>query len=155
MAIHEIESQWMGGMQFNTLIDDHVITLDAPVKSGGQDLGPVPKPLLLTAIAGCTGMDVVAILRKQQIAVENMNIRVRGTLSTSTPLVYTGAHIVFEIQGSKEDSDVIVQTVKDSQERFCGVGMMLRKAFPITWDVFLNGNLISTTLSETHAPAAS
>lgn len=153
MPKHKIESQWMGGMQFNTLIGDHVITLDAPVKSGGQDLGPAPKPLLLTAIAGCSGMDVVALLRKQQIALNNMTIRVNGTLSQSTPLVYIGAHIVFEMQGSKSDADTIVQAVKDSQERFCGVGTMLRKAFPITWDVFLNGNLISTTLSETLAQA--
>jgi putative redox protein len=151
MAIHEIESQWMGGMQFNTLIGDHVITMDAPEKSGGEDLGPVPKPLLLTAIAGCTGMEVVAFLRKQHIELKNMTIRVRGSLSQTAPIVYTNAQLVFEIQGSSNDSEAVVQAVKDSQERFCGVGTMLRKAFPITWDVLFNGKAIPKNSTETHA----
>lgn len=151
MAIHEIESQWMGGMQFNTLIGDHVITMDAPEKSGGEDLGPIPKPLLLTAIAGCTGMDVVALLRKQHIELKNMTIRVRGSLSQTAPIVYTNAQVVFEIQGSLNDSEAVVQAVKDSQERFCGVGTMLRKAFPISWDVLFNGKAITKNSSETHA----
>lgn len=51
---HEIEVQWMGKMQFNALIDHHTIVMDGPEKVGGEDSGPIPKPLVLTALAGCT-----------------------------------------------------------------------------------------------------
>ena len=63
MAKHEIETQWMGKMQFNSLINGHTVIMDAPERSGGEDHAPIPKPLVLSALAGCTGMDVVALLR--------------------------------------------------------------------------------------------
>jgi putative redox protein len=61
---HEIEVQWMGKMQFNALVNGHTIVMDAPERVGGEDNGPIPKPFVLTALAGCTGMDIAAILRK-------------------------------------------------------------------------------------------
>jgi putative redox protein len=61
---HEIDTQWMGKMQFNSAIDGHTVIMDAPERVGGEDTGPIPKPFVLTALSGCTGMDVVAILRK-------------------------------------------------------------------------------------------
>ena len=65
MAQHEIETQWMGKMRFNALVNGHTIVMDAPPRAGGEENGPIPKPLILTALSGCTGMDVVALLRKQ------------------------------------------------------------------------------------------
>ena len=50
MAKHEIETQWMGKMQFNALIDGHTVVMDAPEKSGGEDAAPIPKPFVLEAL---------------------------------------------------------------------------------------------------------
>lgn len=61
---HEIEAQWMGKMQFNALVNGHTIVMDAPERVGGEDHGPIPKPFILSALSGCTGMDVLAILKK-------------------------------------------------------------------------------------------
>lgn len=61
---HEIEAVWMEGMRFNALVQGHTVVMDAPERSGGNDEGPIPKPLVVTALAGCAGMDVVALLRK-------------------------------------------------------------------------------------------
>lgn len=57
---HEIETQWMGKMQFNALINGHTVIMDAPEKVGGEDNGPAPKPFVLTALSGCTGSIVNA-----------------------------------------------------------------------------------------------
>ena len=57
---HEIDTQWMGKMQFNAIVNGHTIVMDAPERVGGEDNGSIPKPVLLSALAGCTRMDVIA-----------------------------------------------------------------------------------------------
>ncbi len=55
---HLVETHWMGKMQFNALVNGHTIIMDAPERVGGEDNGPIPKPFVLTALSGCTGMAV-------------------------------------------------------------------------------------------------
>lgn len=61
---HQVSTQWKGNLAFQTEVNGHKLTMDAPLAGGGQDLGPSPKKLLLSAIAACSGMDVVSILKK-------------------------------------------------------------------------------------------
>ena len=75
---HEIDVQWMGKMQFNALVNGHAIVMDGPEKVGGEDNGPIPKPFVLTALAGCTGMDIAAILRKADKIPDEFDMRVIG-----------------------------------------------------------------------------
>src|SRR5580765_3979179 len=96
MAQHEIETQWMGKMQFNSLVNGHTIIMDAPEKVGGEDNGPIPKPLILTALSGCTGMDIVAILRKAGKEINELNIRVTGELSKQPPIEYIAMHVAYD-----------------------------------------------------------
>jgi len=85
---HKVETQWMGKMQFNALVNGHTITMDAPERVGGEDNGPIPKPFVLTALSGCTGMDIISILSKQGTQVNDFNIVVEGDISKSHPIVY-------------------------------------------------------------------
>ncbi len=142
MAIHEIQTQWMGKMQFNALVNGHTITMDAPERVGGEDNGPIPKPLVLTALSGCTGMDVVALLRKSDIQLQDFSLKITGELSKRQPLEYVAIHIVYEITGEAADKEAVLQAVTDSQEKICGVSHMLKRAMPVTWDVIFNGNII-------------
>lgn len=148
MAQHEIETQWMGKMQFNTLVNGHTIVMDAPERVGGEDNGPIPKPFILTALSGCTGMDIVAILRKAQTEVKDLTIRVKGELSKQQPIEYTSMHVVYAFIGDDANKDAAMNAVQLSQEKYCGVSHMLKKALPVTWEinynnisVFNNGNL--------------
>lgn len=142
MAVHEIQTQWMGKMQFNTLVNGHTIIMDAPERAGGEDIGPIPKPLVLTALSGCTGMDVVALLRKSNIQLQDFSLKVTGELSKRQPLEYVAIHIIYEITGDAADQEAVLQAVIDSQEKICGVSHMLKKAMPVTWDVVFNGSII-------------
>ena len=139
MAQHEIETQWMGKMQFNTLVNGHTIIMDAPERVGGEDNGPIPKPFVLTALSGCTGMDIVAILRKAQKEVKDLNIKVTGELSKQAPIEYISMHVVYEFIGDELNKADALNAVMISQEKYCGVSHMLRKALPVTWEVFYNG----------------
>ena len=59
-----INAKWKGKMAFDVEVGEHKITLDAGEAVGGENKGVRPKPLMMVALAGCTGMDVVSILKK-------------------------------------------------------------------------------------------
>lgn len=142
MAKHEIETQWMGKMQFNSLIDGHTVVMDAPKKSCGEENGPIPKPFVLSALSGCTGMDIIALLRKLNITVDYLNITVSGELSKQAPIQYVGIHLKYIFKGEAAQKIAAVNAVNDSQEKYCGVSSMLKKALPVTWEIIYNGEQV-------------
>lgn len=135
---HEVEVQWMGKMQFNALVNGHTIIMDAPERAGGEDNGPIPKPFVLTALAGCTGMDIAAILRKANKQVDNFDIKVQGEISKHAPIEYIAIHILYDFTGPDANKQAALDAVTDSQEKYCGVSSMLKKALPVTWEVLYN-----------------
>ena len=137
--IHEIEAQWMGKMQFNALANGHTVVMDAPEKAGGDDNGPIPKPFILTALAGCTGMDIVAILRKANKAADDFSMKVTGELSKGVPMQHIAVHVQYDFKGVEEHKQATLNAVTDSQEKYCGVSSMLKKALTVTWEVTYNG----------------
>jgi putative redox protein len=141
---HKVETQWMGKMQFNALINGHTIIMDAPERIGGEDHGPIPKPFVLSALSGCTGMDVIALLRKAGITPGNFAIYVSGEVSQSPPIEYTSAHITYDIIGKEENMQAAIDAVNTSQEKICGVSHMLKKIMPVTWEVIYNHKTVFT-----------
>ena len=149
---HEIDVQWMGKMQFNALVNGHTIIMDAPEKVGGEDNGPIPKPFVLTALAGCTGMDVAAILRKANKIPHEFDIKVTGKITKRAPIEYVAIHVIYDFKGSTDNKEVALNAVNDSQEKYCGVSSMLKKALPVTWEVNYNGvQLFNNKLLEAEA----
>lgn len=136
---HEIEVQWMGKMQFNALVNGHTIIMDAPERVGGEDAGPIPKPFVLTALAGCTGMDIAAILRKAGKNADDFDMKVIGEISKRPPIEYIAVHVVYDFKGSQENKEATLNAVTDSQEKYCGVSSMLKKALPVPWEISYNG----------------
>jgi len=139
---HEVETQWMGKMQFNALVNGHTIVMDAPERVGGEDHGPIPKPFVLSALSGCTGMDVAGLLNKAGKLPEDLNIRVTGEISKRPPIEYVSIHVLYEFKGDDANQEAALQAVTDSQEKFCGVSHMLKKIMPVTWEVQYNGKEI-------------
>jgi putative redox protein len=136
---HEIDVQWMGKMQFNALVNGHTIIMDGPEKAGGEDNGPIPKPFVITALAGCTGMDIAAILRKANKNPDYFDMKVIGEISKRAPIEYIAIHVIYDFKGTEENKEAALNAVTDSQEKYCGVSSMLKKALPVTWEVKYNG----------------
>ncbi|MBK7383111.1 MAG: OsmC family protein [Flavobacteriales bacterium] len=141
---HEVETVWMGKMQFNALVNGHTVVMDAPERVGGEDQGPIPKPFMLVALTGCTGMDVVALMRKAGKPLDRCDVRAIAELTKTHPIAYTSIHVVYDIQGKEEYRDETLATVQRSQNELCGVSFMLKKAMPVTWEVYFNGAMIFT-----------
>ncbi|UCG28884.1 MAG: OsmC family protein [Bacteroidales bacterium] len=126
---------WLGNMAFEADIDGHKIILDAGQESGGEDKGPKPKPLMLVALAGCTGMDVVSLLKKMRVEVKNVKIIVNGDLTEEHPKHFQKMHITYEFFGSNLPVDKIQKAIDLSQERYCGVSATYRKALELTSEI--------------------
>jgi len=139
---HYVETQWTGKMQFNALVNGHTLIMDGPEKVGGENNGPIPKPFLLTALTGCTGMDVIALLQKAGKQVSDFRLLVEGEISKEPPIEYTNIHLIYQLNGDKNLQGDVLNAITDSQERICGVSKMLKRILPLTWEILYNGEQI-------------
>ena len=94
----------------------------------GDNSGPRPKPLMLAALAGCTGMDVISILKKMKQDVEYFNVTVEGDTEDEHPNAFIKMHIIYEFKGTNLETEKIEKAIGLSMERYCGVSAVYRKA---------------------------
>ncbi len=135
MSKQEIKLDWLEKMAFRTEVNGHELVVDASVEGGGEDRGPRPKPLMMVALAGCTGMDVVSILKKMRVQPESFSVRVVGELTDEHPKHFIGMHVIYEFKGKDLPMDKLVKAVNLSEERYCGVSASLKKAMRITTEI--------------------
>lgn len=125
------------GMAFDVELQGHHFAVDAEAQVGGSDRGPRPKALLLSALAGCTGMDVVAILKKMRMPFASFSVDVSGELTDEHPKVFRALHVTYRFTGEELDRAKIERAVELSQTTYCGVTAMLRKTAEITTEIVL------------------
>ena len=110
----------------------HKLTMDADDTSGGQNKGFRPMELLLVGFGGCTGMDVISILRKKRQHVTGLEMNVKGERAESHPHVYTEVHIEYVVKGKGVEKEAVERAVNLSLDKYCSVGATLSKAGKIT-----------------------
>lgn len=137
-----IKLDWKGGMQFDAQVGEHTIVLDASEEFGGMNLGVRPKPLLLVALAGCSGMDIASLARKMRVEFDKIEIEADAEKSGEIPTTYTSMVLKYRFQGKGVDPAKPLKMVNLSQEKYCGVASMLRLVAPISFEVYLNGERI-------------
>ena len=129
---------WTDAMAFSAELNGHTFALDANSEFGGLDRGPQPKGLLLVALAGCTGMDVVSLLKKMRAEWQDFRMEVSGELSDEHPRVYTNIRLDYIFTGDTLNKEKIEKAVDLSQKKYCGVYAMLSKAAEIHPRILLN-----------------
>lgn len=95
-----IKLSWKQDMAFEAEVDGYTIMLDSKKENGEKGAGPRPKPLAMVALAGCTAMDVISILKKMKVDVEDFNVAVDGTLTDEHPKKFTAMHLIYEFRGN-------------------------------------------------------
>ena len=141
-----IQTKWLGKMLFESTIDQFKIRMDADENSGGTNTAPRPKPLVLSALAGCTGMDVISILEKKKVFPASFQISISGTQTDNYPKYYKQIHIAYKFTGkdfenNEEILTKVTRAVQLSRENYCGVSAMLRKSSEITDEIILVNSL--------------
>lgn len=122
---------WREGMTFDaTTTTGHQLVLDSAPPEG-DDRGPKPIELLLTAFAGCTAMDVLSILRKKREPVQELIVDVAGMRATTHPMIYTDIEVVYRVRGNVSPF-ALRHAIELSETKYCGVHAMLEHSAHIS-----------------------
>ncbi len=133
-----INASWIGKMGFEAKVNGHKIILDAVENVGGEDKGPRPKPFMMVSLAGCTGMDVISILKKMRVDVDDFNVRVDGELTDEHPKYYNKMHVTYEFWGKDLPIDKLKKAVKLSEDKYCGVSATYKKVMELTSEIIVH-----------------
>lgn len=124
--------EWKGGMSFVGSADSgFTVNLGGSPEVGGANDGFRPIELMAVSLAGCTGMDVISILKKKRQTVTDFEVRVDADRASEHPKVFTSAIIDYRVTGHDVDEKAVVRAIQLSAERYCPANAMLRQAFPI------------------------
>jgi putative redox protein len=132
---HTVKTSWLGKMAFEAKVNDLPVLIDSTAEFGGENKGPRPKELLLASVSGCTGMDVVSILKKMQIELESFNMEVEADITEEHPKHYTKMHLIYEFKGKNLDRAKLEKAVTLSQDKYCGVSYMFKKFLEFTYEI--------------------
>lgn len=130
-----IIARWVDGMAFEADVLGFKIVIDANEQFGGKKRGPEPKPLMLVALAGCTGMDVVSLLNKMRVRFKKMNVLVDGELAEEHPKKFITMKVIFQITGKDIDRNKVEKAVALSAERYCGVTANYKSSVKIDYRI--------------------
>lgn len=133
-----VKTIWKQNMAFEAIVNNHELLMDGDEAIGGNDSGMRPKPLMLAALAGCTGIDVVSILNKMRVSFSDFTIDVNAEMSEELPKVYTSFHIIYSIKVAETDHEKVEKAVTLSDERYCGVSAMYKSFAAVTHEIIYN-----------------
>ena len=138
MASNTITTVWKENMVFESdNPSGETLFMDAP-DEGIENKGLRPKALMLSSLAGCSGLDVVSLLKKMRAEVDDFKMVVHGELTEEHPRYYHKVVIEYHFYGSDLQEDKINKAVKLSVDQYCGVMEMFRQFAKVTTEVYLH-----------------
>lgn len=128
MATHEVLVTYKQGMKFETDSPTGFTTfMDTSLENGGTNEGLGPKAMMLSALAGCSGLDVVFVLNKMRASIPHFEMKVKGELTQEHPKTYQKVWLDYHFYGEELDQEKISKAVALSKEKYCGVMEMFRQ----------------------------
>jgi len=130
-----VKVKWIDGLRFVANDDKgHSVVMDVLKEHGGEGSGFGPMQLLLAAFGGCTGLDVVEMMRKQRQKLEGLEITVSGERVSEPPRVYDKVHVEYKLKGKDLQEKAVKRATQLSQDKYCSVGATLKGKAKITYD---------------------
>jgi len=109
-----------------------IVTDHAMPDEEREDTGPQPMQLLLIGLCGCTGMDVISILRKKRQAFTGLQVEATAERAEEHPKIYTKIHLEFVVTGDEVDAEAVERSIELSQTKYCPASAMLGEVAEIT-----------------------
>ncbi|WP_297704562.1 OsmC family protein [uncultured Eudoraea sp.] len=125
---NQITTKWLGNMAFESNNPSGLnLTIDAGPDDGGDGNGFKPKALMLSALAGCSGLDVAMLIKKMKLDVEEFSIETIANLTDEHPKYYDSVTVEYHFWGGNLEEKKLQRAVDLSVEKYCGVMEMFRK----------------------------
>lgn len=130
----EVKIKLIEGMKFEaTTGSRHSIIIDAAQDKGGTDAGARPMEMLLVALGGCTGMDVIYILRKMRVEAKGFEIEIKGELADEHPKVYKNVTLTYIFYGKDIPENKVKEAIELSQTKYCSVSATMKTVGQVTY----------------------
>lgn len=124
--------KWTDGYQFVAESKSgHALVLDS---SEGAASAATPMEMVLEALCGCTGMDVVSILQKMKKDLRKLEISAQAERAEEPPTVFTSIHVHYRVEGKGIDKESVEKAIRLSEDKYCSVAAMLRKSVTLSYD---------------------
>lgn len=135
--MYKVNIRWLGKHQYLCEGHErrHAMVMDVPEKSGGYDSSFHATELLLIAVGKCAAVDVVNILGKQRIKLEDVTVEVTGEISTDYPKHYESMHMKFIVSGENVDRSKVEKAVELSHSKYCTVKNSLTDKCKVTTEI--------------------
>lgn len=141
MATNTVTTNWKKNMQFESdNPSGHTLMMYDASADNGNVKGFGPKALMLSSLAGCSGLDVDSLLSKMRAEVADFNIVVTGELTEEHPKFYDKVKVDYHFYGSDLKEDKITKAVNLSVDRYCGVMEMFRQFAKVTTEIHFHEN---------------
>ncbi|MVO09853.1 OsmC family peroxiredoxin [Flavobacterium sp. TP390] len=128
MTTHTTTTTWKHNMQFeSTNPSGETFLINAAPEHGGAGAGLRPKALLLSSLAGCSGLDVASLIEKMKLEVADFKIETIANLTEEHPKVYDAVTVEYHFYGKNLDENKLQKAVNLSVEKYCGVMEMFRQ----------------------------
>ncbi len=125
---NHISTKWKGGMAFESNNPSGLnFTIDASPDDGGEGAGFRPKALMLSSLAGCSGLDVASLIKKMKLEVDDFHIETIANLTDEHPKYYDSVVIEYHFHGNNLNEGKLQRAVDLSVEKYCGVMEMFRR----------------------------
>lgn len=119
-------ASWVEGMAFmGEAGSGHAVVMDGAPEYGGRNIGIRPMEMLLIGLAGCTGFDVVQILKKGRENVTGCEVEVEAERASEDPKVFTKIRIAYRVTGRGLSQAKAERAVTLSKEKYCSASIML------------------------------
>jgi len=129
---------WKGGMAFTGTADTgYLIPLDSAQAAGGQELGFRPIQLFAIGLVGCTGMDVISILKKKRVEVTDFEVSAEIERAEQHPKIFTKIQVVYKVTGKNIDRKDVERAVELSENKYCPAQAMLDKTAEISHKILI------------------
>lgn len=134
----KVAVQWQGKRQFAAKGDSgHTVVMDAKAEVGGEDKGARPMELLLMGLGGCTAIDIVMILEKMRLTVEDFHIEIGGERQQQHPQKFTEIQMKYVLKGPDLTQDKVERAIRLSERKYCSASASLNANIHATYE--LNG----------------
>jgi len=125
---NHITTKWLGKMAFESNNPSGLdLKMDAGPDDGGKGEGYRPKALMLSALAGCSGLDVASLIKKMKLEVDDFSIETIADLTDEHPKYYDSVTIAYHFYGANLNKAKLKRAVDLSIEKYCGVMEMFRR----------------------------
>jgi len=126
--------KWVGKRGFiGETESGNKIRMDIAMEKGGGNTGPTPMELVLLALGGCTGLDVISILEKKRAKLEEMEIKIEAEKTENHPKVFKNIKIEYLFQGKDLKESDLKTAIELSQEKYCSVSAILKKTAELSY----------------------